>query len=102
MTEGGDKNWVRNLPAVLLAECMTVHGPTGKTPFLMEYGREVILPIELKHPTWRVLDWGNVKSWGDLLAVRARQLELRDADLDKVALRKRRKREEGKETFDDS
>ena len=102
MTEGGDKNWVRNLPAVLLAEHMTVHGPTGKTPFSMEYGREAILPIELKHPTWRVLDWGNVKSQGDLLAVRARQLELRDADLDEVVLWKRRKQEEGKEAFDDS
>src|SRR5438045_7126965 len=43
MTEGGDKNWVRNLPAVLLAEHMTVHGPTGNTPFSMEYGREAIL-----------------------------------------------------------
>ena len=102
MTEGGDKNWVRNLPAVLLAEHMTVHGLTGKTPFLMEYGREAILLIELKHLTWRVLDWGNVTSRGDLLAVRAHQLELRDADLDKVALRKRRKQEEGKEAFDDS
>ena len=102
MTEGGDKNWVRNLPAVLLAECMTVHGPTGKTPFSMEYGREAILPIELKHLTWRVLDWGNVKSQGDLLAVRACQLELCDADLDEVVLRKRRKQEEGKEAFDDS
>src|SRR5436190_1692781 len=101
MTEGGEKNWVRHLPAVLLAEHTTVHGPTGKTPFSMVYGREAILPIELKHPTWRVLGWGNVKSRGDLLAVRACQLELHDADLDEVALRKRRKWEEGKETIDD-
>src|SRR5438045_4420288 len=101
MTEGGDKNWVRNLPAVLLAEHTTVHGLTGKTPFSMEYGREAILLIELKHPTWRVLDWGNVKLWGDLLAVRVHQLELHDADLDKVVLQKRRKQEEGKEAFDD-
>ena len=42
-----------------------------------------------------------MKLWGDLLAVRARQLELHDADLDEVVLWKRRKWEEGKEAFDD-
>ena len=43
-----------------------------------------------------------MKLQGDLLVVRARQLELRDADLDEVILRKRRKREEGKEAFDET
>jgi hypothetical protein len=102
MTEGGRKNWVKTLPAVLLADRTTVHGPTGKTPFFMVYGREAILPIELRYPTWRVLDWESVKSRADLIAVRARQLELRDEDLEEVMLRKRRKRMEGKEAFDSS
>ena len=52
MTKGGSKNWVKTLPAVLLAEQMMIHGLTGKTPFLMECGREAILPIELQYLTW--------------------------------------------------
>jgi hypothetical protein len=102
MTKGGKGNWVKTLPAVLLADRTTVHGPTGKTPFFIEYGREAILPIELRYPTWRVLDWENVKSRADLIAVRARQLELRDKDLEEVMLHKRRRRMEGKEAFDSS
>jgi hypothetical protein len=100
MTKGGSKGWVKALPAVLLADRTTIHGPTGETPFFMLYGREAILPIELRYPTWRVLDWENVKTREDLIAVRARQLELRDEDVEEVMLRKRRKRMEGKEAFD--
>ena len=56
MTRGGKGSWVRLLPAVLLADRTTIHSPTGKTLFFMECGREAILPIELRYPTWRVLD----------------------------------------------
>ena len=55
MTNGGIKKWTKNLPSVLLAERTTVHRPTGKTPFGVIYGREAVLPVELEHPTWRVL-----------------------------------------------
>jgi hypothetical protein len=60
MTNGGIKKWTRNLPSVLLAERTTVHRPTGKTPFGIIYGREAVLPVELEHPTWRVLKWTEV------------------------------------------
>ena len=35
----------------------------------------------------------------ELLALRARQLQLRDEDIEEVALRKKRIREEGRDTF---
>jgi len=41
-----------------------------------------------------------VHSGEDLLALRARQLQLRDEDMEEIILRKRRIREEGKERFD--
>ena len=75
MTDGGIKNWVANLPAVLLADRTTVHGPTGRTPFWVIYGREAVLPIELKFRTWRILEWEKTRSRADLLALRARQLK---------------------------
>ena len=62
MTEGSKGNWVTNLPAVLLADRTTVHQPTGMTPFFMVYGREAVLPVEMRHPTWRVLEWEKVKT----------------------------------------
>ena len=62
MMDGGKGNWVTNLLTVLLAECTTVHQPTGMTPFFMVYGREAVLPVEMRHPTWRVLEWEKVKT----------------------------------------
>jgi hypothetical protein len=102
MTNGGLSSWVKNLPIVLLADRTTVHQPTGKTPFFMVYGREAVLPVELKYPTWRVLNWEDMTDRASLLATRAQQLQLRDEDIEEVVLRKRRKRSEGKDAFDSS
>ena len=93
---------MKHLPTVLFADRTTVYQPTGKTPFFMVYGREAVLPVETRYPTWRVLDWESIRDRADLLAVRAQQLRLRDEDIEEVKLRKQRKRMEGKEAFDGS
>jgi hypothetical protein len=90
MTAGGLGDWVTNLPGVLFAERTTVHKPTGRTPFWMEYGRETVLPIETRFKTWRVLEWEKVWSRADLLALRARQLRARDEDIEEATLRKQK------------
>lgn len=90
------------LHAVLLADRTTVRGPTGRTPFYLNYGREAVLPIEMEIPTWRLLDWPSVKSREDLLALRAQQLLRRDEDLEEATLRLQRKRIERGEQFDES
>lgn len=100
MTEGGKKKWTRCLEAVLFADRTTVHGPTGHTPFYMVYGREAVLPIETKYPTWRALAWEEVRTREELLTLRARQIEMRDEDVEESMLRKNRRRQEGKEYFD--
>lgn len=100
MTDGGMKRWKQHLPAVLLAERITTHRPTGKDPFSLVYGRECILPMESKFPTWRILEWEKVRDREELLALRARQLEMRDEDIEETLARKKRIREEGKEEFD--
>ena len=50
------------------------------------YGREAILPIELKFRTWRILEWEKVKNQdrAELLALRIRQLLGWDEDLEEV------------------
>jgi hypothetical protein len=99
---GGKRRWRKNLAAVLLAERTSIHRPTGVTPFFLVYGREAILPIDTRYPIWRLLDWHKVRSGEELLALRARQLQLRGDDIEEIILRKRRIREEGKDSFDQS
>ena len=102
MTDGGMKRWIQHLPSVLLAERITTHRPTGMDPFSLVYGRDCVLPAESRFPTWRILEWNEVRDRSDLLALRARQLEMRDEDLEESLARKKRIREEGKEAFDRS
>jgi hypothetical protein len=97
LTGGGKEDWTTHLHAVLLADRTTVHAPTGHTPFYMVYGREAILPIETMYPTWRILGWDEVESRGDLLALRARQIKVRDEDITEALDKKLRHREEAVE-----
>ena len=101
-TAGGIDNWTFYLPLVLWADRITAKVTTGRTPFYLETGREGLLPIELNFPTWSVLPWEEVTSTADLLAIRIRQLERRDEDLNESLLSVRRHREEGKEVFDNA
>ena len=100
MTNGGMGKWVDNLPAVLWADRTTVRASTGNTPFYLNSGNEAVLPIELEIPTWRILPWNEVHTTDELLAMRARQIQRRDEDMEETALFLQRQRMEGKETFD--
>lgn len=50
--------------------------------------------------TWNILPWNTVTSTEDLIAVRTRQLQRRDDDLQEAILSVQRKREQAKEAFD--
>ena len=101
LTNGTGKNFERWLHAVLWADRTTVKRTTGRTPAWVHGGEEHVLPIELELPTWQTLPWNEVKETGDLLALRARQLDARDVDIREAVARTRRIREEGKEYWDD-
>ena len=58
------------------------------------------MPIEGDFPTWRTFPWETVKTTADLLALRARQFQRRDSDLEEAVLAVQRHREAGKETYD--
>src|SRR5438552_28145 len=72
------------------------------TPSRVLFGHKQVLPIKLYIPTWQVLPWHTVRSTGDLLALRARQLERRNEDLREAVDRVRRHRLGNKEYFDDT
>jgi reverse transcriptase-like protein/integrase-like protein len=102
LTAGGKLPWLPFLATVLLADRTTVHAPTGYTPFFMMYGREAVLPVETRYPTWRTLPWETVEDRSSLIAMRARQLEMRDADIEESILRKQRYRKNSQAYFDDN
>lgn len=101
-TLGGTGKWVRNLPAVCWSDRTTVRVSTGHTPFYLNCGYEAVLPIELDMPTWKILPWDEVHTTADLIAMRARQIQRRDEDLEEAALYLQRSRLQGKDTFDES
>ena len=59
-----------------------------------------MLPVETRFPTWRTLGWDEVHDRSKLLELRARQIEMRDEDLEESRLKKNRRRTEGQEYFD--
>ena len=98
----GHGDWVSNLHLVMWADRTTARVSTGETPYRLLYGYECVLPIETRIPTWTTLSWGKVVSTADLLAMRTRQLQQRDIDLDEASARIERMRNKSKEYWDDS
>ena len=98
MTRGKEK-WIQNLHTVLWADRTTVRASTGMTPYEVEYGQRPLLPIELEIPTWSVMNWDEVRTQADLVAMRARVLERREEDLEEARCHLRRMREANKERY---
>jgi hypothetical protein len=84
MTNGGLGNWVNNLFIILWADRFTVRRSTEHTPFYLFCDREPVLPIKLEIPIWRIFLWDEVYDTAKLLAMRARQIQRKDEDIEKV------------------
>jgi len=98
----GKGNWLENLQGVLFADRATVKTTTGVSPMRMNYGYEPLLPIETRVSTKNYLQWSKAGTTAELLRLRTLQFQRRDEEMVESQLRQRRKREEGKEYFDDS
>jgi hypothetical protein len=54
--------WVKELPSVLWALCMTPSRAMGHTPFSLVYGSEAMLPTEVEHKSFRVQQFSKERS----------------------------------------
>jgi len=99
-TRQGIEGWVSYLSSVLFADRTTIRTSTGMTPYRMLFGQEAVLPIELDVPTWQTLPWNTVRTRADLLAMRARQIERRNQDIEEARAHLQRMRIQGKEYYD--
>ena len=101
---GKPGNWPAHLAAVSWADRITVRKSTGMTPYRVVFGQECLLPVEIAMESWRVVDWLRVeRAWNkraELLALRARQLERRSENIEKVAEAQRKRREANRDYFD--
>ncbi len=100
MSEGESTNFVRSLPPVLLVDRSTIPTSTDLTSCYIRCRSDPVLLIELEISTWRILPWDIVHSTADLLAIRARQLQHRDENLEEATLHLQCMRLEEKERHD--
>ena len=92
---------MRHLPTILRADRATVRRSTGYSPHRLLYGCELTLAIELDVPTYTTLPFQQVENTEDLLALRARQFERRDQDIQEALAHLQRMREESTEYFNE-
>ena len=79
---GKDSNkWPLMVHACLLSMRCTATRVTGYTPYYLLYGRHPFLAFDIADRTWDFLDWHQVKTTEELIALRAQQLVKREKDL---------------------
>ena len=79
--DGDDARWPSVAPFVFWADRATTRKSTGFSPFYMVHGVEPVLPFDIIQATFLVPDINRPLSTSDLIAIRARQLQKRPADL---------------------
>ncbi|KAK2997736.1 hypothetical protein RJ639_024902 [Escallonia herrerae] len=82
--------WVDELPKVLWAYRTTPHSVTGETPFLLCFGTEALLPLEVGLPTVRVLQFAEAENEENLRGNLDLLDDVRAQALDRMISTKRR------------
>ncbi len=94
------KNWINNLHVVFWADRFIVKFITDLISFYLQCNNESMLSIELKIFIWRILSWQEVHIIEDLLAMRARQLQRRNENMNEAKNLLKRMRKQNKKYFD--
>ncbi len=94
LTGNAKGHWPQHLHAVLFAMRTTTSRATGFSPFYLLYGQHPVFSFDAEEITWQTLDWDAVRTHEDLIEIRARQIQRRDANLEQAheRLRASRKR----------
>ena len=79
--EGNISKWPTVAPHAFWADCATTRKSTGHSLFFMAHGTEPILPFDITLATFLVPDIAKPLSTTELIAIRTRQLQKREADL---------------------
>ncbi|SCV59860.1 uncharacterized protein FFFS_14429 [Fusarium fujikuroi] len=80
----GKHAWVDNLEYALFAERTATKGSHGFSPFYLMHGWEPAYPLEVEYPTWRLINWNEVRTLEERLEARIRILQMKGADVEKA------------------
>ena len=81
---GNEDKWPTVAHTVFWAERITIAASTGHSPYYMAHGVEPLLPFDISEATYLMGPWDTPMTEAELLAIRARQLEKRPEDLERV------------------
>ena len=82
--DGDESRWPEVAPSVFWAERITIQKSTGYSPFYMAHGVEPLLPFDLAEATYLAPSLDSLVSTEDLIATRAKMLQKRTQDLQRV------------------
>ena len=69
MLESSKAKWVEKLPTILWAYRVIPHSATKETPYLLAYGVEAIVPVEIRLPSLQVQTYYNKACQGAMFEV---------------------------------
>ena len=82
--EGDETKWPQVAPYVFWAERISIQKSTGFSPYRLAHGVDALLPFDLSEATYLAPPMKNDVSTEDLVATRARMLQKRPEDLERV------------------
>lgn len=85
--DGDERKWYTVVPVVFWAERVTVQKRLGFSPYYMAHGVEPLMPFDLSEATYMAPAQTKTLTTAELLALRARQLQKREEDLDDIKKR---------------
>ncbi|KAL5477002.1 hypothetical protein ACEPAI_3188 [Sanghuangporus weigelae] len=83
--DGNDKRWSDHADSVFWAERITINKATGMSPYYMAHGVEAVLPFDLAEATYLAPPLDSPVSTSELIVIRAKQLQKRPEELDRIA-----------------
>jgi hypothetical protein len=94
------KSWMNNFQIVFWANRFIVKFITDLISFYLQCDNELMLSIKLKISIWRILFWQEIHIIEDLLAMRTRQLQRKNENMNETKNLLKRMRKQDKKCFD--
>ena len=98
--EGNITKWPEKVQEAFFADKITTSKVTGFSPYYLLHGVHPVLPFDLTESTFMVKGFKSGMSRADLLALRMRQIQKRQTDLDRAAAQLTKFRIRSKEKFE--
>ena len=73
--------WMNNLKKAIFIDRCSIRASYGLTPFYLVYGWDPVFPFEVETPIWRLINWNEIKSTPELIALRIRILQRKEEDV---------------------